>query len=334
MPACQPPFQIISRILSQVAAISELIGRWSALGSGTLSPQLCRENRIRTIHASLAIENNTLSLDQVTAVFEGKRVLGMPREIQEVRNAILAYEQMEQWSAHSATDPLAAHKLLMSALVEQAGSYRQGGVGIYRGDVLVHMAPPANQVPRLIRDLTHWLAVTDSHPLIASCVFHYEFEFIHPFEDGNGRMGRLWQTLILSQWQPLLAHLPVETLIHDRQADYYHALSESDKQSDATVFVDFMLQAILDAMTESQGPSSEEGSVKSTEKGSEKSSEKILSLLLDQPTMSAISLAAALGISPRGVEKLLAKLRGEGRLERIGAAKGGYWRVIQAKRGG
>lgn len=334
MPAYQPPFQITPRILSQVAAISELIGRLSVVSSGALSPQLRRENRIRTIHASLAIENNTLSLDQVTAVFEGKRVLGMPREIQEVRNAILAYEQMEQWSPHSAADLLAAHKLLMSALVDQAGRYRQGGVGIYRGEVLVHMAPPANQVPRLIDDLTRWLAATDIHPLIASCVFHYEFEFIHPFEDGNGRMGRLWQTLILSQWQPLLAHLPVETLIHGRQPDYYQALSESDKQSDATVFVDFMLQAILDAITESQGSTVEKGTEKSTEIGSEKSSEKILALLQDQPTLSAKSLAAALGISPRAVEKLLARLRGEGRLERIGAAKGGHWRVLRAKAGG
>lgn len=324
MPAYQPPFQITSRILSQVAAISELIGRWSAGNRGALSPQLRRENRIRTIHASLAIENNTLSLDQVTAVFEGKRVLGLPREIQEVRNAILAYEQMEHWTAHSGADLLAAHKLLMSALVDQPGSFRQGGVGIYRGDALVHMAPPANQVPRLIDDLTSWLAATDIHPLIASCVFHYEFEFIHPFDDGNGRMGRLWQTLILSDWQPLLAHLPVETLIHDRQADYYRALSESDKQSEATVFVDFMLQTLLDAMTQSQVGLEE----KSAEKGAEKSSEKILALLLDQPSLSAKALATTLDLSPRGVEKLLAKLRHEGRLERVGAAKGGYWRVI------
>jgi Fic family protein len=315
MPAYQPPFQITSRILRQVAAISELIGRWSVVHEGALSPQLRRENRIRTIHASLAIENNTLSLDQVTAVFEGKRVMGLPREIQEVRNAILAYEQMDSWTPHSSQSLLGAHQILMSALVDRAGVWRQGGVGIYRGDALVHMAPPASQVPRLIDDLTGWLGTTDTHPLIASCVFHYEFEFIHPFEDGNGRMGRLWQTLILSRWQPFLAHLPVESLVLDRQADYYSALSEADKRAEATVFVEFMLQAILDAMSESEAISSE------------KSSEIVIDLLVASPSMSARELASKLEMTPRGVEKILARLREQGLLERIGGAKNGYWLV-------
>lgn len=321
MTSYNPPYQLTPRILQLVASICELLGRWSVAGAASLSPHLRRDNRIRTIHASLAIEHNTLSLEQVTAVLEGKRVLGQPREIQEVRNAFAAYEQLPNWLPECAADLLAAHKTLMLGLVDGPGQYRQGGVGIYRGEALVHMAPPANRVPQLMEDLLHWLGTTDAHPLIASCVFHYEFEFIHPFDDGNGRMGRLWQTLILSQWQPLLAYLPVETLVHARQAAYYQALSEADQRAEATPFIEFMLQALLDAMGETQ--------VTGSEKGSRESSEKILALLRAEPRLPARMLAERLGISPRAVEKQIAKLREQGRLRRIGPAKGGHWEVMQ-----
>jgi Fic family protein len=321
MPAYQPPYQLTPRILQQVASICELLGRWSASGAASSSPHLRRDNRIRTIHASLAIEHNTLSLQQMTAVLDGKRVLGQPREIQEVRNAFAAYEQLPHWQPERAADLLAAHKTLMLGLVDGPGQYRQGGVGIYRGEALVHMAPPANRVAQLMGELLSWLHATDAHPLIASCVFHYEFEFIHPFDDGNGRMGRLWQTLILSQWQPLLAYLPVETLVHARQADYYQALSEADQRAEATPFIEFMLQALLDAMGETLAAGSE--------KGSEESSEKILALLRNDPRLPARVLAERLGISSRAVEKQIAKLREHGRLRRIGPAKGGHWEVMQ-----
>ena len=321
MPDYQPPYQLTPRILQQVASICELLGRWSVAGAASLSPHLRRDNRIRTIHASLAIEHNTLSLQQVTAVLDGKRVLGPPREIQEVRNAFAAYEQLEHWQPARASDLLGAHKTLMAALVDNPGCYRQGGVGIYRGEALVHMAPPASRVSELMGDLLHWLGSTDAHPLIASCVFHYEFECIHPFDDGNGRMGRLWQTLILSQWQPLLAYLPVESLVHARQADYYQALSEAERRAEATPFIEFMLQALLDAMGETL--------VTGSEKGSEESSEKILALLRAEPRLPARLLAEHMGISPRAVEKQIAKLRAQGRLRRIGPAKGGHWEVMQ-----
>lgn len=241
----QPPYIITRAILRMVAEISEKIGRYTAIADTALTPHLRRENRIRTIQASLAIENNSLTLHQVTAVLDGKRVIGMPREIQEVRNAFAAYERLEDWNPASRDDLLAAHGLLLSALVDEPGAFRRGGVGIFRGLQVVHMGPPAGRVPGLICDLLDWLKATDAHPLVASCVIHYELEFIHPFADGNGRMGRLWQTLILLQWKPIFAWLPVETVIHDRQEDYYRVLSEAGNLADATPFIEFMLEALI-----------------------------------------------------------------------------------------
>jgi len=246
----KPPYTVTPAIVRLVADIGEVIGRYILIAESNMTPHLRRDNRIRTIQASLAIENNTLTLEQVTAVINGKRVLGHPREIQEVRNAFAAYEAMEKWDPTSLSDLLAAHRILMSALVDNPGVFRSGGVGIYRGDQLVHMAPPANRVPKLMADLLNWLHSTKEHPLVAGCVFHYELEFIHPFSDGNGRMGRLWQTLILKAWRSLMAYLPVETVIRDRQQAYYQVLTESDTKADITPFIEFILGALLEALQE------------------------------------------------------------------------------------
>jgi len=320
----QPPFQITARALNLVAQISELLGRWSVSAEASLAPQLRRDNRIRTIQASLAIENNSLSLEQVTAVLAGKRVLGQPREIQEVRNAFVAYEHMADWQPGSREDLLSAHGLLMVGLMDVPGRFRRGGVGIFRGDKPVHMAPPASRVGALIDQLLGWLDRTDVHPLIASCVFHYEFEFIHPFADGNGRMGRLWQTLILGRWQPMLAYLPVETVIRSQQQDYYAALAASDQASDATPFVEFMLQALQAAMSEAvvtAMPDSVSG------KTSGKVSGKILAAVRGDPAITIPELAALAGVSTRTIERHLQKLQEQGRLRRIGPAKGGHWEL-------
>lgn len=246
----QPPFTITNSALKSVVEISEMLGRWSVKTGGSLNPQLRRNNRIRTIHASLAIENNSLSKQQVSAMIEGKKVLGNVREIKEVQNAISAYEKMQNWQPTSLEDLLKAHEILMLSLTDEAGKFRSDLVGIYNDKTLMHLAPLANRVPYLMQDLLNWLSKTDAHPLITSCVFHYEFEFIHPFSDGNGRMGRLWQSLILSKWQPLLAHLPVETVIHARQEKYYQVLGACDKSGDSTLFIEFMLDAIKVAMEE------------------------------------------------------------------------------------
>lgn len=323
----QPPLTLTAAMLALVADISELVGRLSALRDTALTPQLRRGNRIRTIQASLAIENNTLSLEQVTAVLDGKQVLGMPREIQEVRNAFAAYEAMPGWQLSARADLLKAHGLLMQGLIDDAGQFRQSGVGIYRGERLLHMAPPANRVGALVEYLLGWLARTDLHPLIASCVFHYEFEFIHPFADGNGRMGRLWQTLILSQWRPVLAYLPVETVIRDQQEAYYAALQVSDQQAEATAFVEFMLHALKQALVEAASVNTLGGTEQSSELGSEEI--PLLRLLKSKPQLTGKQAAEQLGISQRAVEKQLAKLKAARRLERIGPNKGGYWRVFE-----
>lgn len=247
-----PPYHLTSTIVSLVAQIGEAVGHLSAHAAAATSLRLRRINRIRAIQGSLAIEGNTLSEAQITAILEGKRVVAAPREIQEAGNAIQAYDRLTQWQASLEKDLLAAHSILMRGLLDAPGQYRSGGVGVMVGAQVIHMAPPAKRVALLMRDLLHWLKTTDEHPLIASSVFHYEFEFIHPFEDGNGRMGRLWQTLILSQWNPLFAHIPVETLIHEHQQAYYAALKHSTQHGDSAEFIEFMLRMILDAIPRAQ----------------------------------------------------------------------------------
>jgi len=250
----QPPYTITSSIVSLVADISERLGYLSALESEARTLYLRRINRIRTIQGSLAIEGNTLSQEQITAILEGKRVIAPPREIQEVRNAIKVYDFFQQWQPASEKDLLAAHEMLMTGLLDAPGRFRSGGVGVMAGQQVVHMAPPANRVPQLMGDLLHWVESTREHPLISSSVFHYEFEFIHPFEDGNGRMGRLWQTLILGRWNPLFAHIPVESLVHQHQQEYYAALNDSTKQNDCALFIEFMLTMVQKAVSECQTP--------------------------------------------------------------------------------
>ena len=170
------------------------------------------------------------------------------KEVQEVHNAIKAYEAFQQWQPSQEKDLLQAHQVLMTGLIDEVGQYRHSGVGVMSGDRVVHMAPPANQINRLMADLLNWLNDSEVHPLIQSSVFHYEFEFIHPFTDGNGRMGRLWQTLILSRWNPILANIPVESLIHQNQKAYYEALQASTDRTDSAPFIEFILQMILEAI--------------------------------------------------------------------------------------
>lgn len=245
------PFYISTKVLNLVGEISELVGRISKTSRLSQSPQLRRNNRIRTIHSSLAIEQNSLTLDQVTAVIAGKRVLAPQREIAEVKNAFEIYEQIESLNPYSLDDLLMAHGKMMKGLREDAGEFRSRPVGVVdtEGRVL-HVGTLPAYVPQLVAELLEWVELDETNYLIKSCVFHYEFELIHPFSDGNGRIGRLWHTLLLSKWNPMFAWLPVESIIHDRQDSYYQAINKSNIEVDSTPFIEYMLSAIKSALIE------------------------------------------------------------------------------------
>ena len=293
----KPPFHMTDKMTSLIAEISEQVGRITVLQEGTISPHLRRENRIRTIHSSLAIEHNSLSLEQVTAILDGKRVLGNPNEIKEVQNAYEAYELMLRLNPASVDDLLKAHKLMMNGLVSENGRFRSGGVGVFDGEVLIHMAPPAEFVPEHIQNLFAWYQKSELHPLIKSALFHYEFEFIHPFADGNGRMGRMWHSLLLGKWKEMFFWLPIEELIQSRQKEYYDALGAADKQADSAGFVELILEIIRDSLTEITviGRSTDQDSDQVTDQD-KTPIERILSALGDE-TLSATDLMERLGLS-------------------------------------
>ena len=247
----QPPFQITNKIIGDVAEISELTGRLSAYGHLSSNPNLRRTNRIRTIHGSLAIEQNTLSLEQVTAVLNGKRVLAPPKDIAEVKNAYEIYERLDELDPYSVDDLLMAHGIMTRGLVEESGVFRTRPVGVVgQGGHILHFGTLPQYVPGLVMELLDWTKNSDLHMLIRSCVFHYELELIHPFADGNGRIGRLWHTLLLSKYDPAFAWLPVESIIHDHQQEYYDTINSSNDMGESTVFIEFMLSAIKAALME------------------------------------------------------------------------------------
>ena len=247
----QPPFEITGNILTLVADISELVGRVSGVAGLSSNPRLRRTNRIRTIYGSLAIEQNTLDLEQVTAVLAGKHVIAPPKDIAEIKNAYEIYEYMEQLNPYSVDDLLKAHGIMVRGLVGEAGEFRSRPVGVVDGEGnIIHFGTLPQYVPKLVFELLEWIEKSDVHMLIKSCVFHYEFELIHPFADGNGRMGRLWHTLLLSKWNPLFAWLPVESIIHDNQKEYYDAINKSNQNGESTVFIEFMLSTIKKALLE------------------------------------------------------------------------------------
>ena len=239
-----PPYDITPKILKLVTSISEKIGEINANLLDKPSPQLRKQNRIKTIHNSLKIEGNTLSEEQITAILEKRKVVGSKKDITEVLNTIDVYENLNNFNFQSEKDFLKAHKYLMQNLIEKPGNYRKQGVGIVKGSKVEHIAPPYGNVPYLMKDLFKYLKNKNELDLIKSCVFHYEMEFIHPFMDGNGRMGRLWQTLILKNEYPVFEFIPLETLISKSQKKYYKALSESDKHGKSTVFIEYMLNII------------------------------------------------------------------------------------------
>ncbi len=246
----KPPYDITTKILKLITSISEKLGEISANLIDRPSPQLRKQNKIKTIHSSLKIEGNTLTQEQITAIVENKRVIGPKKDVLEVLNAIKVYDLLTTYNPISSKSFLSAHKLLMNELIEKPGRYRNQGVGIFQGTRVAHVAPPAKNVPVLMDDLFKYLKNEDELTLIKSCVFHYEMEFIHPFMDGNGRMGRLWHTVILMHEYPVFEFLPFETLISQTQQDYYNALAQSDKVGKSTLFIEYMLDVIDKSLNE------------------------------------------------------------------------------------
>lgn len=247
----KPPFKITDEIIDYVSEITELSDELASNNKLSSNPTLRRTNRIKTIQGSLAIEQNSLNIKQVTAVIDGKHVLAPPKDIAEVKNAFEIYERLDELDPYSIDDLLTAHGVLTRNLVDESGVFRSGQVGVVDGDGnIIHFGTLPQYVPSLVEDLLNWAKYNDVHPLISSCVFHYEFELIHPFADGNGRLGRLWHTLLLSKWNPLFAWLPIESIIHNNQTDYYNAINSSNDEGESTSFIEFMLSVIKEALVE------------------------------------------------------------------------------------
>lgn len=324
----EPPFIMTGEITNLIVEIGELVGSIATYEAMNPNPILRRESRIKTIHSSLAIEQNTLSLEQVTDIINGKRILGPPQDIHEVKNAYEAYERISTLDPYNVKNLLTAHKIMMNGLVKEAGVFRSGNVGVYAGTELIHAGTPAKYVPDLMQQLFTWLKESMYHPLVKSCIFHYEFEFIHPFQDGNGRMGRLWQSLILQKWKDIFTWLPVETLVYENQEEYYKVLQSADNKGDSTEFVEFMLGMIRDALREISTTQNENDVVTNVVINVVTNEDKVLSILKQDGKMSATMLANSIGITQRQAQRILSKLKDEGKILRHGANKNGYWEVI------
>lgn len=318
----KPPFEITNTIIDAVAEIAELVGRLTMMNPLSGNPTLRRSNRIRTIHGSLAIEQNTLSLEQVTAVLNGKRVLAPPKDIAEVKNAYEIYERLGELDPYSVDDLLTAHGVMTRELVEESGRFRTRPVGVVdqEGRVL-HFGTLPQYVPDLVMELLVWVKNSDVHMLIRSCVFHYEFELIHPFADGNGRVGRLWHTLLLSKWNPAFAWLPVESIIQDRQEAYYAAINASNNAGESTVFIEFMLSAIKASLIDAIN-ASDEVSDGATDKATMRW-KQIEKFLATHPYIMNADVRVLCGVSAATANRILAGIAVEGKITKC--REGGHW---------
>lgn len=324
----KPPFEITNQIIDYVAEIAELVGRLTSTNQLSANPTLRRSNRIRTIHGSLAIEQNTLSLEQVTAVLNGKHVLAPPKDIAEVKNAYEIYERLDELNPYSVEDLLTAHRIMTQGLVDEAGMFRTRPVGIVdnEGHVL-HFGTLPQYVPDLVMELLDWVKNSDTHILIRSCVFHYELELIHPFADGNGRIGRLWHTLLLSKWNPVFAWLPVESIIHDRQQEYYKAINASNDAGESTVFIEFMLSAIKASLIEAIR-TSDEMSDEKMDKATLRWN-KIETYLKSHDYIMNADVRKLCGVSAATANRILAALVAKNQLEKYRMS--GHWVYKQVK---
>ena len=322
----KPPFEITTAILDEIAEIAELVGHVNASQGLSANPMLRRSNRIRTIYSSLAIEQNTLSLEQVTAVLSGKRIIAPPKDIAEVKNAYEIYEMIGSLDPYSVDDLLTAHDVMTRGLVDESGCFRSRSAGVAdkQGNVL-HFGTLPDYVPGLVMELLDWVRDSDFHMLIKSCVFHYELELIHPFADGNGRIGRLWHTLLLTQWKPMFAWLPVESMIHDRQDEYYQAINRSNNEAESTAFIEFMLSAIKEALLEAV-------QIGNTENMSAEEQRwlQIERFLKKHGTITNADVREMLGVSSATANRVLAKNVEAGKIQKVRIGKSwGYSLLVK-----
>ena len=323
-----PPFKITDEITNLVIEIAELTGMILVSEKLSSNPVLRRENRIKTIYSSLAIEQNTLTFEQVTDLINGKRVLAPPKDIKEAKNAYEIYEKLDLHNPYSIKDLLKAHKIMTSELINESGKSRTKGAGVYQGKQLIHAGTPPQYIPEVIKQLFLWLKNSEVHPLIKACVFHYEFEFIHPFQDGNGRMGRLWHTLILSKWKEFFAWLPIETLIQKKQKEYYKAINLSNNIGESTPFITFILEVIKETLEELQKNDKKMTDIMA-DKMTDKEMERLerLEVYFDKNKYIGNNEAQKiLNISDSTARRFLNKLVKIGILEAVGERKGRKYR--------
>ena len=317
-----PPFELTSQIVSLVAEIAELVGRVSSTDRLSVNPALRRSNRIKTVYGSLAIEQNTLTLDQVTAVLDGKRVLAPPKDIAEVRNAFEIYDRLEELDPYSVDDLLTAHGVMMRGLEPEAGAFRSKPVGVVnQAGEIVHFGTLPQYVPEAVANLLEWVKSSELPMLIRSCVFHYEFELIHPFSDGNGRTGRLWHTLLLSKWNPVFAWLPVESIVHDHQEAYYEAINVSNTAVSSTAFIEFMLAAIKTSLIELTNMSDEMSDAPRDKAAARW--KQIERFLESHDVIQNADVRQLCGVSAATANRILAGFVVEGKL--VKCRQGGHW---------
>jgi len=317
----KPPYTITSKILNLSTQISEELTKLQFNSSSKTTPMLRKKNRIKTLAGTLEIEGNFLGEEKITAIIEGKRVLATVPELAEVQGAIKAYEKLDEYRYDNIDHLLNAHKLLMNEILTTAGNFRTVNVKV--GE---HIAPQANMVNDLMVQLFNWLESSDEHMLLKSCIFHYEFEFIHPFSDGNGRIGRLWQSVILNRYNPLFSLLPTESIVRDHQDEYYKALEDSTNIGESTPFIEFMLEMILESI-KSTLKSDQQSNQKSDQQSNQKSDQKILILMKEDKNITIKELCEIISMSESGVKKVIKKLKDEEKLIRVGSLKSGHWEV-------